>query len=140
MAARNNTTNGPSGFRVRLNADGGNNYAWHYLFANGSSVSSSAASSTNYAIAGVMPDNSGTSNIFNAAVIDILDPFVTTKKTTLRTFSGHTASNGSRISLYSGLYNITDSITQVSLFTNDDIGGTQTFTTGSRFSLYGIRG
>jgi hypothetical protein len=82
----------------------------------------------------VFVGNSNTANIFGAAVVDILDPFSTTKNTTVRTLLGQTSSTN-RVALSSGAFYSTAAITSVTLFPE-----TESILAGSRFSLYGIRG
>jgi cytochrome P450 len=79
------------------------------------------------------PGNTATASAFGAGVVDILDSYSTTKNKTIRAFYGKaTASN--RIALSSGFWNNTAALTQVRF---SAIGS---FVTGSRFSLYGIKG
>lgn len=123
-------------FRMRFNSDTGSNYAWHRLRGDGSSVSSAAGTSQSYIeplqrIAG----SSGNSTSYSAAIIDILDYAVTTKNKTTRTLGGHTL-DSNFIFLNSGLWLNTSAISALELF----VDGTNNFVSGSRFSLYGIRG
>ena len=118
---------------VRLNGSlNGNttdsNYAVHGLFGNGSSVTSFAETSSRKGF-GVA---SRTNENFAANVTDILDAYSSTKNKTTRTMAGM---NGI-VAMYSHLFNNTGSITSVSLTTEDG----SSFVSGSRFSLYGIRG
>jgi hypothetical protein len=129
---------------IRLNADTGSNYAAHVLHGNGSSASAAAYSSAtfmrNMVFFGSLPGASNTANAFGAAIIDILDPYSTSKNTTVRVFNG-SAQTDSRLSLASGLWNNTASITSIEIAPNDDGSyGTSSFVSGSRFSLYGIKG
>ena len=68
----------------------------------------------------------------HAHVVDILDPFSTTKNTTTRTLSGR-ATGG--VALDSFVYLSTSAITSVQVMTN-----AANYLTASRFSLYGIKG
>jgi hypothetical protein len=103
----------------------------HLLFGNGTSVSSinQASSMAAYGIADL-----DTANVFTARVIDILDSFSTTKNKTLRMLHGNVASANKRIILASGFWNNTAAITSVTMTS------ASTYMTGSRFSLYGIKG
>jgi hypothetical protein len=116
---------------TRFNADTGSNYASHHLLGNGSSVSSSAftsqTSTINYVIA-----NDTVANNFGAVVMDILDPYSTTKNTTTRTIIGITS--GAFITLNSGLWMNTASVTSITLLAQNG-----NLMIGSRFSIYGIR-
>jgi hypothetical protein len=119
--------------RLRYNADSTSSYNSHYLFGTGSSVSSGVENFSNASMRmGQIPDESPTG--FGALVIDILDPFSTTKNTTARSFSG-IASSYNWVSLASGAYFKTDAITSATLLCQ-----TQSFIAGSRFSIYGIKG
>jgi hypothetical protein len=77
--------------------------------------------------------NSNTANIFGSAVIDILDPFSTTKNTTTRSLGGHNSSTA-RLYLGSGAYYSTAAVTSITVGPNSG-----SILAGSRFSLYGIR-
>jgi hypothetical protein len=118
----------------RLNGDSGNNYAGHFLFGNGSSVGSSAETSQPWAITGLSFRAGSTANAFAASVIDLLDPFQTTKNKTFRTLSG-LAADANRIDLHSGLWMNTASVTSWQI-----LPAGANFAAGSRFSLYGIKG
>jgi hypothetical protein len=134
-AARTSVAGNGDGMFMRMNSDTGSNYARHYLQGTGSAVQSDAATSqtsiTNFA---QLSGNNSTANDFAAGVIDILDPFETTKNTTIRALSGQAGSE-TRIRLGSGFYNNTASITTIFLATINSAN----FLTGSRFSLYGLR-
>jgi hypothetical protein len=120
---------------MTFNGDTGSNYAFHQIDGTGSSVRSDAGTSTTNIYAANLPGGTQTSTIFAGAVIDILDPFETTKNTTVRALGG-LAGSTSRVQLCSGLYNSTNAVTQ---FTFNSRNGANLLT-GSRFSLYGIRG
>jgi hypothetical protein len=72
-------------------------------------------------------------NSFCPGIIDILDPYNTSKNTTIRVFSGNPGST-TRVNLNSGFWNSTASITSIQLY---PFGG-QNLVSGSRFSLYGV--
>ena len=107
------------------------NYSRHYLLGDGSSVSSGAASGTSFLYGLRASAASDTADVFGVGVIDILDPFETTKNTTTRTFTGASG----QLWFASGLYYVTDAITTITF--TPEIG--TNFVTGSRFSLYGLR-
>ena len=120
---------------VRFNGDTGSNYARHSLNADGSGVYSSGSGSQTYADSiGTQPTTTNTAYSFAAGVIDILDPFDTSKNTTIRTLFGYTGSN-SRVGLTSGLWNNTAALTSILL----DQGGGTNYVSGCRFSLYGLK-
>jgi hypothetical protein len=122
--------------QIRLNSDSGNNYARHRLQGDGSSVSSGAEASRNSMELGVYTFNNEATGIFGASVIDILDFSNSSKNSTLRSLDGWTASGTNRIALRSGLWNNTAAVTSVLVIPGFD----RSFLTGSRFSLYGIKG
>jgi hypothetical protein len=120
---------------LRLNGITTASYRWHFLYGNGSSVFSTGAGSadTGMYFGNPVPGATSTSNNFCGAVIDILDPYSTTKNKTLRGLFGTTSPNS--ISLASGALFDTASVTSVTIY--PDTGG---WVAGSRFSLYGIKG
>jgi hypothetical protein len=139
-------SNGTTG-NLRLNGDTGANYARHYLQGTGSAVQSDAVTSNSY-MYNLYAINAANdvSNSFTAIVVDILDPFETTKNTTVRALSG-VPGNENRIRLGSGLWMNTASVTSITFIS--DQGGTSltfveeggaNFVQYSRFSLYGIKG
>jgi hypothetical protein len=78
----------------------------------------------------------GDTNQFGATVSDILDPFSTSKNTTIRGLNGRASSENAIVNLFSGVFLSTDSITSIEIL--QYTGGNLSI--GSRFSLYGIRG
>ena len=118
---------------VRLNGDTATNYSWHTLRGTGSSVTSAGFATQNQmALNFSLPSASQASGIFGAAVLDILDYAATTKYKTVRTLSGWSGG----LQLSSGSWRNTAAVSSVTLF---DVNGWG-FATGSRFSLYGIKG
>ena len=107
----------------------GGNYNSHGLAGSGSSVASfyDAVPYISYYAAA-----NATANKFTAFIMDILDPFETTKFTTTRMFLGQGESDR-QVALESGLWRNTAALTSLKL---DVIGD---FIIGSRFSLYGLR-
>jgi len=113
---------------MRFNSDSGSNYAYHQLKGNGSSVTSNANANQSR----IVFEQSSNGN-WSADIIDILDPFETTKNTTVRILSG--AQTTGFISLVSGFWNNTAALTTILLQTEGF-----NLATGSRFSLYGLKG
>jgi hypothetical protein len=110
--------------------------AYHRLYGNGSSVFSNADSS----IAEIATDVAA-SGSFGAFVIDLLDFYSTTKNKTVRGFSGTMSADaggftGKEVQLASAFRNSTSAISAITL---DPTFGASLLT-GSRFSLYGIKG
>jgi hypothetical protein len=118
----------------RLNGDTGSNYSLHTLFGDGSGVASGNATNTTLVITGIQPTSTATANSFSAGVIDLLDPYSTTKNKTFRTLSGIAASDN-RIDLHSGNWRNTASVTSWTVLPQSG-----NFAIGTRFSLYGIKG
>ena len=100
----------------------------HYLQGTGVSVQSSSETSPYYR-SWFTSGATGT-DIFGGAVIDILDPFETTKNTTIRTFSGFAST---KIAIGSTAYYSTSATDSIKF---EAIGS---WVSGSRFSLYGLR-
>jgi hypothetical protein len=135
MVARTNRGATGDDLSIQFNGDTGSNYTWHNLSGNGSSVTSNAIAISNtwmgnYGLAG----GSTTSDVFSAQVTDILDPFAAKNKT-IRSLSGM-ASNNNVIDLTSGFWNNTASLTEIRVFLR--LG--TSYVSGSRFSLYGLKG
>jgi hypothetical protein len=129
MTARLSSNNSIGAY---INGDTGSNYANHLLRGNGSTVSTFTRSSSSLL---VIADSSNASNVFTAAVVDILDFASTTKNTTIRSFTGDTGGQGF-IQIWSGLWNNTAAVTSIEIY---GVSST-TLQIGSRFSIYGIRG
>jgi len=121
----------------RFNSDTGSNYSWHELIGSGSSVSSDAGTSATsmaylWRIAGPTAD----ADAYGAMVGDLLDFSDTNKYSTFRLLQGsmHGASQV-EIGLGSGLWMNTAAVTSIDIIE----GFGSTFTTGSRFSIYGVK-
>jgi hypothetical protein len=119
---------------IRFNGDSASNYSSHWLLGNGSSVGSAAFTSANHMKGLSHSLNAATTGNFGVGVIDILDPFETTKYKTIRSL---TATASASIFLTSGNWRNTDAISSVTLQGPTD--QSWQIVTGSRFSLYGIR-
>jgi hypothetical protein len=118
---------------VRANGVTSSSYSAHQLNAGGGAVDSAAFTSTTAMRLGRATGATGTANNFGAAVIDILDPYSTSKNTTFRSLTGISTEV---ITLFSGLFINTASITSFELLPLTS----SNFVAGSRFSLYGIKG
>ena len=123
---------GDDNIGIRVNSDTGSNYAYHWLTGDGSSVASSATTSTTFAFVGKTAAALATANNFAGNVIDILDFNSSAKNTTFRSLSGQ---GSDYIRLFSGLWNNTAAVTALLLY---PLTGPN-FIAGSRFSLYGIK-
>jgi hypothetical protein len=129
----NSNQSGAVGSYTNLNFNGvtSASYSRHLIYGNGSSVASAATTSASTITFQTLPGTSAT-NIFAAGIVDILDPFETTKNKTIRALVGSTSPN--EIALSSGAFLSTNAVTSLSL--SPAVGQ---FNTGSRFSLYGIK-
>jgi hypothetical protein len=122
------------GLQVRLNSDTAANYSAHNLIGDGSAVSSSSSVSATSMGLTLIAGNA-TSTIFGPIVIDIVDAYSTTKNKTIRSLQG-VYSAGFQVRLVSGSWRNTASITTIGMTSLNS----SNFLTGSRFSLYGIKG
>jgi hypothetical protein len=114
--------------RMEFNADTASNYSSHRIVGNGSSVSSSAETSVAsmfVSIGALTP---------TASVTDILDAFDTNKFKTLRSLAGG-MSAANEVLLTSGNWRSTNALTSIKVFPTSF-----NFVSGSRFSLYGLKG
>jgi hypothetical protein len=128
--ARTNFASNELWSKISINGSEANRY--HRLGGNGSTVAS-----TEFAVGYValFPAANGTTNSFGGAVIDILDPYSTTKNKTIRSIHGFTGVTN-WVFLSSALRIDTASTTSITLSADS----TGSFISGSRFSLYGIKG
>lgn len=131
--ARN--TNGEAGgvFTMRFNSDSGSNYAFHSVIGNGSSVSSSAATSQQQMFVGRATTSGDTSNAFGAGVVDILDAYEAKNKT-VRALTGQVATYN-EVNLRSGLWLNTNAVSSITILPN----GSTNWVQFSRFSIYGLK-
>ncbi len=117
---------------MRFNGDTGSNYSRHILYGEGGgSAASFGQASQTYADLGTIPGATYTSNAFSAAVVDILDPFETTKYKTVRAFNGV----GSLwVALNSAAWLNTNALSSIQVYAPN--GNLVQY---SRVSLYGIK-
>jgi hypothetical protein len=121
--------------QLRMNGDTGTNYRNHRLTGTGSTVVSgdSGAGTSIYTYTGAASGD--TANVFSANVMDLLDAFSTTKNKTIRQLATNGVGIYDEISLDSGAWFNTASITSLQI-----LPATSNWIAGSRFSLYGIKG
>jgi hypothetical protein len=123
--------------QLQFNADTGANYASHNLQGAGSgSPSSGGGGSASRITLAYTPGSPNTANAFSTFNADILDAFSSTKNKTVRSLSGQIDGSWTLVNLWSGAWFNTSSSTSIRLFSSN---GTS-YVTGSRFSLYGIKG
>jgi hypothetical protein len=131
---RTNRADTDDELRIRINGDVGSNYSSHDLFASGTSLVSQGRTSQTSMFMGRLAASNINSNIFGPNIVDILDAYSTTKNTTLRAFSGTNRPTNSLVNLNSGTWYNTASVTSITLI------NLASFVSGTRFSIYGIRG
>jgi len=134
MAKDSNSTT--QQLRFQINTDTGNNYAYHQLFGNGSSVSAGAAASqalisNAYAVA-----LNNVTSVFGVSIVDILDYANTNKYKTVRSLHGTDVNgNDGYVGITSGLWQSTSAITSIKFY----LTGGANFAQYTQFALYGIR-
>ena len=106
------------------------NYYAHALRGDGTNEAATSFSPTELAL-GAVDGRSATS--LTGIIADIHDYSSTTKNKTLRSISGADNNGSGSIYLWSGLWASTDAITSIRIFGN-------TYTSGTTFALYGIKG
>ena len=128
--------------RLRVRVNGGtSSYPMHGIGTTGSSVVSG------YGAAGAQDSNVITdrfsmyTGIHTAVVIDILDPFSTTKTKVLRCLSGHEqpGSGEPNIQLKDILFTSTSQISNIAFSLGNTNWAQNSFEAGSRFSLFGLK-
>lgn len=123
---------------VRLNGDSANNYTSHQIYGTqGLAVTATGQSGISY-MNPFIASKSENASTFSGVVMDILDPFEPTKNTAVKALSGYitsTTSYRNLITLRSGFWNSTASVTSISIA---PIQGPN-WTAGSSFQLYGIK-
>ena len=120
----NGTSTAGNSIYTRYNSDTANNYSFTYLYGNGTTASSGRTATTGnvYVCDVATSQTMATINVMNYSN-------TTTYKTSLN--RGGPASTSTDASV--GLWRNTSAITSVEVYTNS------TFTTGSTFTLYGIK-
>jgi hypothetical protein len=137
MVARNaEAITGLRGLFINFNGDSSTTCATHYMYGNASSIISGYQSDNRINAGGwsLMPTVNLTSGAFFSGVIDILDYSSTSKNKTLRLLGGTNTSTASTVGLMSGLWPSTAAINNIEMYSNG------AWVSGSRFSLYGIKG
>ena len=125
---------------LRLNSDStAGNYPSHTLEGSGASATASAITGTSYSYAYVAQSylDTGTSSVFAAGVIDLLDYGSTSKNKTIRCFNGWDANGSGVVSLHSAAWLSTSAVTSLALFPN--VTSSRTFKQHTTAALYGIR-
>lgn len=134
IVSKNVGSTGYGGGFIRFNSDTGANYSSHLLRGNGSAVSSGASINATSMAMLLVRDSSA--DVYQPAVFDVLDPFDTSKNTTIRGLLGVPSTSGTFIELMSGSFRNTAALTSITFLPEGGLN----LGSGSRFSLYGIRG
>jgi hypothetical protein len=134
FSARSNATTTAHDIFLRFNSITTNSYAQHWLYGDGSGLSSFGNTTSLPTIGVGCHGANEAANAFGAGIVDIIDYASTSKNTTGKSLVG-TTGGSHRIYLASQLLNNTAAITSVQF-----ISQYLTFVPGSRFSLYGIQG
>lgn len=116
---------------VNGNSPSGSN-AFHWVYGNGTSALSNAATNQGRWAEPYVPAASANANVFGASVVDILDYTNTSKNKTMRALNGFDNNGSGYVELSSYLYNSTNAITSLRIYTNNG------FAAGCRLDLYGI--
>lgn len=125
--------------RMRFNGDENQNYSHQYIITNGSSNSSNY--SRNRASIAYWAANGDTTypNAYAATVIDIYEPYSTTKNKSVMVWTSVNAISSGTSPIHNGFYasawNSTSAITSITLL---PLTGSY-WKTGSTFALYGIK-
>jgi hypothetical protein len=128
------------GMFMKFNNDSGTNYRFHRLYGTGSVVESSD-SGAGFTYIHLQQSMMGdVNNAFAPQILDILDYASTTKYKTARLLGGFNGSSGNnRITLQSALWTSTAALSTI-LIEPQNTDGSPIFKSGSRFSIYGIKG
>ncbi len=126
-------------YKIRINSDTGNNYAWHNMYGSGTgSVSAGNESNVSYILG---QDVVGSNGWWGATVVDFLDYTNTNKNKTVRILAA-LDTNGAAVSGFngamtfsSGLWRNTSAITSIT-FTATNVNWNQY----TQLALYGIKG
>lgn len=123
------SSSGTASVDIQLNGDTGTNYSLTYLYGTGSSSASGRDSNTAYAGGGSAV---ATANIFLTNIVQIQNYSNTTTNKTLLMRTDNTAGNVlTAVSMWRNTAAITSILLKLATGAN--------FTTGSTFSLYGIK-
>jgi len=134
---RSDRSFGVDNLGLRFNSDTGSNYNAHFLFNNGSTITSTDLGINTAIYAARITDASVTANSFGATIIDVLDYASTSKQKTIRSaYASSTTGSYPWNGMHSGIWLSTSAVTGLTLL---PIAGTN-LVSGSRISLYGIKG
>ena len=120
---------------IRFNGDTGNNFRNHTLSGTDSTIFAGDSYLTSgIYLNGAVNGGASPASSFAAGYADILDYANTSKTTTLRALHGGIDNVIKRVTLSGGLWTSTAAVNSVTFFTYNS------FVSGTRVSLYGIKG
>jgi hypothetical protein len=123
------------GVLMRFNGDTASNYSSHRLDGNGTTATGGANSSVGAMYTNLMmPKSSANSNVFGAAVFDILDYSNVNKFKSVNTIFAFDTNGSGQVGLGSGNWRSTSAISSITLVPESD-----NFAQYSTFALYGIK-
>lgn len=123
-------------FIYQYNNDTGSNYSGHYLIGASGSISTGYDPVFSYGYLGLMPAATDTANLFGAFIIDLPEFSQTTKTKVMKNLNGTNGSSSpTNIALRSAMWNSTAAITSIKFYAESG-----SLATGTRISIYGIRG
>ena len=124
--------------RIQANSDTAANYSFHYLWGWNGAANAGAGTSTTYMRVEAVIAQASSTNVFGAAIIDVLDYADTNKYKTFRTLAGED-NNGTAtqcgVVLESGAWRSTSAINSLTLYSSAN-----NLAQYSSFALYGIKG
>jgi hypothetical protein len=122
--------------RLRFNSDTGNNYAQHFLYGDGSSVTSgNNGNPIDWISGGIETGTTQSASVFGSYVIDILDYANTNKYKTSRSLGGGDNNGSGYVWYSSGVWMNTNAITSIRLTPENN-----NYAQYTTFALYGIKG
>jgi hypothetical protein len=119
---------------IKVNSVAAGNYGRHRTYSVGGSPF--AAGGSGDSIIPYIPGSADGTNIFGFVIAEFMDYTNTNKLKTIRMMNGFQGPSGRWQEFQSGLYNSTSAITAI----NVSINSGYYFNTGTRLSLYGIKG
>ncbi len=136
ISCRSTTAAGLSWSRLRMNGDSTNaNYKGHQLYGDGTTAASTNFGSESGIAAFLTVGSTGTANVFNAVIIDILDYSNTNKYKTIKVLQGNDTNGAGYAIFHSGVWMSTSSINSLTFL---DVNGGN-YAQNSIFSLYGVK-
>jgi hypothetical protein len=127
---------GSSRLEMRVNSDSGSNYAFHYMYGNGSSTFADAYANQPQMLFNRISGAGSLANVFGAQIMDILDYANTNKFKTFRALTAFDENGSGEMQVNSGLWRSTSAINAISITAE----GGANLAQYSHFALYGIKG